>query len=95
MKSIKLRKRSQERHKNPNQKGKGYNPFEIIKLIGKGEKMKAYEVKGYYTKSGKHTFTIKVNAESEKLVREKVFAEFGGKQGITRRHIIVESVKAA
>jgi len=57
--------------------------------------MKAYEVKGNYTKNGKHTFTIQVHANSEKLVKEKVFAEFGGKQGITRRHIVVESIKAA
>ncbi len=77
------------------QKGKGYNPFEIIKLIGKGGKMKTYEVRGSYNKNGKHTFTVKMNAQSEKLAKEKTFAEFGGKQGLTRRHITIDEIKVA
>jgi ribosomal protein L20A (L18A) len=57
--------------------------------------MKTFEVKGSYNKNGKHTFTTKVLAQSEKLAREKTFAEFGGKQGLTRRHIIIDGITAS
>jgi len=61
----------------------------------KGGKMKTFEVKGNYTRNGEHTFTTKISAESEKLAREKTYAEFGGKQGLARRHILIKEIKMA
>lgn len=53
-----------------------------------------YTAKGEYTKSGTtDKFTKEIDAKSEKLAREKLYAELGGKQGIIRRNIIVKEIK--
>ncbi len=57
--------------------------------------MKLFEVKGTYKKSTEaKKFTKSVKAESEKLAKEKIFSQIGGKQRIPRRMIIIESVGA-
>lgn len=58
--------------------------------------MKAYEAKGTFIKKGnEHKFSITVNAENEKMAKEKVLAEMGSKQNLTRVNIKIESVKEA
>ncbi|MFA6268901.1 MAG: 50S ribosomal protein L18Ae [archaeon] len=58
--------------------------------------MKTYETKGTYKKKGEiHKFDTKVTAENEKMATEKVFAEMGSKQRLTRVNIKLESIKEA
>lgn len=62
----------------------------------KGGKMKAFEIKGTYTKNKeKHAFTKQVSADTEKLAREKVFAEIGGKNRVRRVCIEIAQIKGA
>lgn len=58
--------------------------------------MKTFEVKGTYKKKGNlYNFTKSVKAENEKMGKEKIFAEMGGKQKLKRTDITLESIKAA
>ena len=58
--------------------------------------MKTFKARGTYTqKKEKHHFAKEISAENEKLAREKIYAEFGGKQRITRRNINIEEIKEA
>ena len=58
--------------------------------------MKTFETKGTYTQKGKkHEFNTKVTAENEKMVKEKIYAEFGGKNNVTRRYISITEIKVA
>jgi ribosomal protein L20A (L18A) len=56
--------------------------------------MKTFETKGTYTQKGKkHGFESKIMAENEKLAKEKIYAQFGGKNGVDRRHIEISEIK--
>ncbi len=58
--------------------------------------MKTFEAKGTYKKKGNiYSFTKSVKAENEKMGKEKILAEMGGKQKLKRTDIVLESVKAA
>jgi len=58
--------------------------------------MKTYEIKGTYKKKGNlYNFTKNVTVENEKMAKEKVFAEMGGKQNLKRTDIVLQSVKVA
>ncbi|MFA5931162.1 MAG: 50S ribosomal protein L18Ae [archaeon] len=58
--------------------------------------MKTYEIKGTFKKKGEtHKFSTKVKTENEKMATEKILAQMGSKQNLTRVNILVESVKEA
>jgi ribosomal protein L20A (L18A) len=58
--------------------------------------MKTYETKGTFKKRGEvHPFSTEVSAENEKMAKEKILAQMGSKQNLTRVNITVESVKEA
>ena len=58
--------------------------------------MKTYEAKGTFVKHGKTgKFTTAVSAENEKMAKEKLLAEMGSKQNLTRVNILIESLKEA
>lgn len=58
--------------------------------------MKTYETKGTFKKNGEtHKFATKITAGSEKLAKEKILAQMGSKQNLTRVNILVESIKEA
>jgi len=58
--------------------------------------MKTFETKGTYKKKGKiYSFTKSVKAENEKMAKEKVLAELGGKQNLKRTDIVLQGIKAA
>jgi large subunit ribosomal protein LX len=58
--------------------------------------MKTFEAKGTYTKKGKENkYTKKIEAENEKMAKEKIYATFGGKQKIRRGNIKISELTAA
>ncbi|MFA5357454.1 MAG: 50S ribosomal protein L18Ae [archaeon] len=55
---------------------------------------KLFEVKGIYEKKGENQkFTKIVKAASEKMAKEKVLSQMGGKQRVKRANITIEEVK--
>lgn len=55
---------------------------------------KMFEAKGTFEKKGeKQKFTKTVKAASEKLAKEKVLSQIGGKQKIKRANIKIEGIK--
>ncbi len=53
-----------------------------------------YTAKGEYKKSGsKEKFTKEVDAENEKMAKEKLYAEMGSKQGVKRHDIAIAEIK--
>ena len=58
--------------------------------------MKKYEIKGTYkTKGVTHKFSTNINAENEKMAREKIYSIIGGKQSIRRNDVIILELKVA
>jgi ribosomal protein L20A (L18A) len=56
--------------------------------------MKEYEIKGTFTKNNeKQKFTSTIKAENEKMAKEKILAQMGGKQKIKRNYISIEEIK--
>ena len=59
-----------------------------------GELMK-YMAKGSYVNKGEtENFEKNVEAQNEKLAKEKVYAELGSKQGLKRMYILIKEIKA-
>lgn len=62
--------------------------------MGKGIKMN-FEAKGTFLSKGETMeFHTTVEAQNEKLAREKIFAQMGSKQGIKRMYILIKEIKA-
>lgn len=58
--------------------------------------MKTYETKGTFVKKGeKHSFTTTINAENDKLAKQKILSQMGSKQRLARVNIVIESIKEA
>lgn len=52
--------------------------------------------KGIFNKKGvKNNFSKEIIAENEKKASEKVYAEFGSKNKLRRREIIIDELKGA
>ena len=59
-----------------------------------GEKMK-YTAKGTYVNKGEtENFEKNVEAQNEKLAKEKIYSEMGSKQGLKRMYILIKEIKA-
>ncbi len=55
-----------------------------------------FEIKGTFKQQGEDQgYTKLLNAENEKMAREKIYSLFGGKQKIARRNITISEIKEA
>jgi ribosomal protein L20A (L18A) len=55
-----------------------------------------FEAKGTFTINGEtHKFTKEIEAANEKMAKEKIYAEFGGKNGVARHYIEITEIKGA
>lgn len=52
-----------------------------------------YRVSGRIRLKGERTFSKQVEAESERMAREKLYAFFGNVYGIRRRDMTIEEIK--
>jgi ribosomal protein L20A (L18A) len=58
--------------------------------------MKKYEINGTFEKNGeKQKFASTITAENEKMAKEKILAQMGGKQKIKRNYITIKEIKVA
>lgn len=58
--------------------------------------MAKYIIKGFYNKRGNVSkFSKEIEADSEKLAKEKIFADLGSKHKVKRRFITLEEIKNA
>ncbi|MEI7960880.1 MAG: 50S ribosomal protein L18Ae [archaeon] len=54
-----------------------------------------YNATGSFLSKGETTpFETSIDAENEKMAREKIFAQMGSKQGIKRMYILIKDIKA-
>lgn len=55
---------------------------------------KLFEAKGSFREKGKQKkFTKIIRAPSQNIAIEKLMSEFGGRNKVSRRHILVEEIK--